>query len=328
MIRAGTEPPRLSVIIDTEEEFDWSGPFRREARSVATIKEQYRAQEIFARHDLVPTYVIDHPVASDPEAVEILKDFQDNDAALIGAHLHPWVSPPYDEAIGRRNSYPGNLPSELEYEKLRRLTDCIENNFGRRPVIYKAGRYGIGPNTPDILRRLGYRVDCSVVPYTDFSDDQGPDFSHETPFLRPFDVGGTILELPLSVGFAGRLAGFGMALYPVLFRLPFRLLRLPGLFARSRMLERIRLTPEGVSVNEMQRLTRAMLARGIRHFCLTYHSPSLAPGHTPYVRDEAGRDQFLGAIAQYCAWFCGELGGIGSTPLAEYRRWRKDQPGD
>ena len=43
--------PELLVVVDTEEEFDWSRPLARENTSVETIKVQDRAQEIFARYD-------------------------------------------------------------------------------------------------------------------------------------------------------------------------------------------------------------------------------------------------------------------------------------
>ena len=46
-----------------------------------------------------------------------------------------------------------------------------------------------------------------------------------------------------------------------------------------------------------------MAARGHRLFSLTYHSPSLEPGHTPYVRDEADLDRFLASIETVLTFF-------------------------
>ena len=46
-----------------------------------------------------------------------------------------------------RNSYHCNLPPELERAKIEALTEAIEAGFGARPTIFKAGRYGFGPNT-------------------------------------------------------------------------------------------------------------------------------------------------------------------------------------
>lgn len=315
------ETPQLCVIIDTEEEFDWDGPFRREARAVTSIAAQDKAQAIFARYDIIPTYVIDHPVASDPDAVMLLKAYQDRGEAVIGAHLHPWVSPPFEEEVCRAHSYPGNLTPALEYEKLRILTAIIEDAFKKRPLVYKAGRYGLGPNTPEILARLGYKVDCSIVPYTDFSDDQGPDFLHETPHLRAFSPAADILELPLSNAFAGVLRGQGRWLYPRI-QTPFlRRMHLPGICARLGLLERIRLSPEGQDARDHIRLTKAMFKDGFRVFSYTYHSPSLAPGHTPYVQSPADLTRFLDQMDRYFEFFFKTLGGHAATPLEIYDQW-------
>src|SRR5690606_9158651 len=97
--------------------------------------------------------------------------------AIVGAHLHPWVSPPHDEDVNARNSYPGNLPAALERAKLERLRDEIEARIGQRPVVYKAGRYGFGPHTADALAALGFEIDLSGCPAFDHSADGGPDYA-------------------------------------------------------------------------------------------------------------------------------------------------------
>lgn len=161
-------PPLLLVIVDTEEEFPWDQPFSRDNVSTRSIAAQARAHRIFEKYGIKPTYVIDYPVASQESGFRPLRDYFDDGACQIGAHLHPWVNPPFDEPVNNGNSYPGNLPRALEKAKLDVLTDTIGENFGRRPTVYKAGRYGIGPHTADILRELGYRIDASVVPETKF----------------------------------------------------------------------------------------------------------------------------------------------------------------
>jgi hypothetical protein len=65
----------------------------------------------------------------------------------------------------------------------------------------------------------------------------------------------------------------------------------------------------------MKTLTRALLARGQRVFVMSFHSPSLEPGHTPYVVDAATRAAFLARIEAYLEFFMGELGGAPATPL-------------
>jgi hypothetical protein len=212
------------------------------------------------------------------------------------------------------NSYPGNLPAALEREKLARLTETIAENFDTRPTVYKAGRYGIGNATADTLEALGYDVDASVVPWTDFSADGGPDFSCHDDGLRWFGKARRLLEIPLSVGFAGLGRTAGPALYPAATSPTANRLHLAGILARSRLLERIRLSPENADYAEQERLARSLLAQGQRVFSLTYHSPSLEAGHTPYVRNERDLADFVGRIDRFCDWFINAVGGRPTTP--------------
>ena len=307
-------PPQLLVIIDTEEEFDWSQPVARENTAVETIGAQHRAQEIFGRYGIVPTYVVDYPVAATESSSRVLKAFLDAGGCEIGTHLHPWVNPPFEEDVNAHNSYPGNLPEALERAKLERLTEAIERAFGHRPVVYKAGRYGVGPATASILEAMGYEIDVSIVPRTWYTDDGGPDF--RTYDARPFWFGRdrNLLEIPLSCGFAGALAGNGPTAYPVLAGPLGMRFHMPGIFARLRLIERITLTPEGIDHAAHRRLTRSLLAQCHKVFCFTYHSPSLEPGHTPYVRDANDLAAFLATMDAYFKFFTEDVGGEPSTP--------------
>jgi len=311
---AAAEPPRLIVIVDTEEEFDWSRPLARSETSVTHVRHQDRALRIFDRFALRPSFVVDYAVATQEAGYRPLREWLVDGRCGIGAHLHPWVNPPFEEEISARNSYPGNLPEPLERAKLARLTEAIAANFQYQPTVYRAGRYGIGPATSAILGDLGYEIDTSIAPRTDFGGDGGPDFGafDADPFW--FGPAGRLLEVPLSAGWVGRLSRCGSVLQPPLMSRTGLRWHLPGIFARLGLFERIRLTPEGIVFAELKRLTDAMLARGRRIFCLSFHSPSLVPGHTPYVRNEGELQQFLKRIEQYCEYFFGERGGAASTP--------------
>jgi hypothetical protein len=301
------------VVVDTEEEFDWRQPFSRSATKVSHIKQQHRTQRILEHYGIKPHYAVDFPVASQEQAYRPLREWLENGRCDIGAHLHPWVNPPDEEELSARNSFPGNLPEQLEREKLRRLTETIAMNFGRRPTVYRAGRYGIGPATGGALEELGYHIDTSIVPLTDFGDVAGPDFSSATTDPFWFGPCGNVLEVPLTVGWCGLLRHKGDALQAALMSSLGLRFHLPGVFARLGLFERIRLTPEGASFVELKRLTDTLMASGNRLFLLSYHSPSVVPGNTPYVRDEAELQQFLGVIDRYCEYFMTTCGGAAST---------------
>ena len=310
--------PQLAVVVDTEEEFDWRSPFARENIGTRSIAAQPLAHRIYDRWGVVPTYVIDYPVAIDPAARALLGSLREQGKAEIGAHLHPWVCPPHEEEVNRFNSYHCNLPPALERAKIETLTDAVEAGFGARPTVFKAGRYGFGRNTAQTIAALGYQVDCSFVPHASFAGDGGPSF-HGTPD-RPFWLDGDrqLLEVPMTSGFIGAFGALGARL-PALFDNPqTRRLRVPGLLARTGLVARSALTPEGVSAAEQIRLLKALIGRGHSFFTLSYHSPSLAPGNTPYVRSEAELEAFLGRIETVLRYFAEELGGEFTT-LTRYR---------
>ena len=306
--------PRLVVVVDTEEEFDWHRPFSREQRGVRAMRAVGRGQDLFQTRGIVPTYVIDHPVAPQPEGYESLRAFVAAGTALVGAHLHPWVNPPYDEPVDGPHSYACNLPPALERRKLEILRDAITESVGQTPVIYKAGRYGLSAVSVDTLVALGFTVDTSINPQLTPTADGGPDFRAFD--ARPFLCRGEALcEVPCTQDYAGWAGAWRAPLHRMASAAPLAL-RLPGVLSRLGATERIMLSPETSTLEEMQRLTRQLVDRGLRVFTLSFHSPSLDVGHTPYVRSQRDLDAFLDRIARYLDFFLDELGGRGTTPLA------------
>lgn len=303
-------PPILSVVIDTEAEFDWSRPFRRDMTDVANVKQQERAQQIFNRYSVKPTYVVAYAVAAQESGFKPLLEFLQSKQCSIGAHLQPWENPPFEEGLGQRNSFVGNLPLALQQSKLNCLTDVITKNLKIRPVVYKAGRYGVNDDAAALLEACGYEIDVSVLPVRDLSAGEGPDFSRV--FNKPYWFGQDrkLFEIPMTVGLVGALANIGGPLYRRIANTPLETIHVPGIFARLGLLERITLTPEGVSLEEMVRLTRSMLAQGHRVFTLTYHSSSLLVGGSPYVKTSAELDRFTKRLEGYLEFFFRELGGV------------------
>jgi uncharacterized protein Usg len=321
-----TYRPVLTVVIDTEEEFDWSAPLRRDATGVRHMRDIARLQDVFDSCAIRPTYVVDYAIASQVDSVRPLKEFADGGRAVIGAHLHTWVSPPFEEEVSPRHSFQGNLPRELELAKLRMLSERIADSFGEWPVFFKAGRYGIGANTYSILEELAYRVDLSPAPPYDYSADGGPDFSRWTS--DPFWIGQSrrLLCLPRTGAFVGWLGSFGTSVYAVATQL--KRARVPGILARCNAVERLALSPEGFTLEELERLARSLVSRGLRILTLSLHSPSCAPGFTPYVRTAADLDAFVKRIRNFVEFFQKELNGtLKSVPEIERELTTKFPPG-
>jgi hypothetical protein len=302
---------RYIVTVDTEEEFDWTKPITREDHTVHSVARLARFQEFCESHGVCPIYLVDYPIILSPAATEILRVAVSAGKAEVGVQLHPWVSPPFDEEVSPFNSFAGNLPAELERAKFRNLRDAIEAAIGAPPLMYRAGRYGVGPNTAAILSEGGIAVDTSVRATFDYSTGGGPNF-RDFPVM-PYWIDRTkgLMELPLTTVYWGLLRQFGTALYARMWRVP----RLRGALARIGMLERIPLTPEGVTIEEALRGIDIAIDMDLPVLVFSFHSPSLAPGFTPYVRSEDDLDALYDWFRQTFAYLAKR--GVRPTKVTE-----------
>jgi hypothetical protein len=281
---------RFTILVDTEEEFDWNAPLSRDGyqtRAMAALPEGHAR---FALRGVSLAYMIDYPIATDPASIDVLRAVLAHGYAEIGTQLHAWVNPPLEEALTPANSYAGNLAEALEGAKLDALTNAITAAFGTRPIAYRAGRYGIGPNTLKLLVERGYRLDSSMRAGYEYTADGGPDFTAIGNHAFRAGADNAIVELPLTTVFTGLARSGGAPLHRALGHIP----RGRGIFARAGLLSRVALTPEDMPLTEALEAIRVALGEGLRLLNFSFHSPSLAHGHTPYVRDAGDLAKFLG----------------------------------
>ena len=302
---------RFLLTVDTEEEFDWRAGFSKTGYGLDHVARLAEFQQFCEARLVAPVYLVDWPIARSAEAAGILGPAVARGKAEIGVQLHPWVNPPHEEELTEHNSFAGNLPLALERAKLLRLRDQIVTAFGFQPVIYRAGRYGAGPHTAAILREAGIAIDSSVRSHFDYTALGGPDYRAHP--LMPYWVGPgrDLLELPVTSVFWGMLRRQGRWLHPAMARVP----RLPGLMSRLGLLERIPLTPEGTTRDEAIRGLDIALDDGLPLIVLSFHSPSLVPGHTPYVRSEADLDRLYDWLRDVLAYL--DARGVRPTTAAQ-----------
>jgi hypothetical protein len=176
-------------------------------------------------------------------------------------------------------------------------------------------------NTAVALAELGFLVDLSASPPFDFSDEGGPDYSGFTSDPFWFGPNWELLGVPATGAYVGAVAAtsFAHRLHVVTNRRGFVRLKVPAVLSRLRLLDRLHLSPEGYSLPELVRLTRTLAQLGQSVFVLSFHSPSLKPGCTPYVRSSDDLERFLGTLEGYLDFFFTEMRGRPSTPL-ELRR--------
>jgi hypothetical protein len=312
-------PVRLVVTVDTEED-DW-GHVRRPSYRCRNIGRVPVVQELFDAFGVVPTYLVTYPVATDVSAVSFLRRIADRGACEIGAHCHPWNTPPFVEADTRQHSMLANLPRDLQYAKIKCLHYAIVSSFSVEPRLFKAGRFSYDVGVGEVLQQLAYRIDTSVTPYTSWAWAQGPDFTDIGPGLfrisNNHDSPNTmkLVEVPVSIGFLQRGFARRQRILQAVGRSPLRRLGMRGLLDRLGLVSKAWLSPELADGRTMIRLARAMTRDGYRVLNLTFHSPSLLAGLTPYTRTHADERRLLARLEKFLTFARRE--GIEPARLSE-----------
>lgn len=294
----------FTVTVDTEED-DW-GAYTKPVYGVENLRRVPRLQEMLHRRGVRPTYLITYPVATDPAAAAMLAAWAADGACEVGTHPHPWNTPPIEEDLTPHNSFISNLPPDLQFEKIRTLTETIERQIGVRPTSYRSGRWGFSDDIARHLIRLGYTVDSSIYPMTDWSVWGGPDYSRRSHIPYEYHMangsgGRTLLEIPASVDFLQAPRGLATAVFHGLIRLPAGQL-MSTVLAKAGLLNHVAISPEIHLTPVMIRMTESLLSRGTRVINMFFHSPTLLPGCSPFVRTEGEAEAFLQRIDGFVAF--------------------------
>ena len=291
---------RVVVTVDTEADGQW-----RHGAPLATDNVDWWRpfQDVCERHEVAATWLVTGEIAADPRAAAFLKPLLDRGAAEIGAHLHPWTTPPYRDEPGltwndAAHAYPSHLEDELLEEKLTALTAQVGEVFGAAPVSFRAGRFGLDARVARLLDRLGYVIDSSVTPLLSWRDNPGrpgwgggPDFRGHNGY--PFRVEGTgLVELPVTV----------LATYPLTRRSrlmrdhwqsrPLRAARRALQVGRRDQPLWLRPRPE-YAADDLEVLLAEAERRRLPFAVLMFHSSELMPGGSPYRPTEASVAQLL-----------------------------------
>ena len=195
----------LCVTIDTEcdkgPHWKTQYPLRFEAvrRGVGEV-----LQPIFDRYGCPATYLLSPEVIADAPSAALFAGLADR--SELATHLHGEFSMASPDHVEVTSDFQCDYPKEVEAERLAFLTEQFRTTFGFAPTSFRAGRFGIGPNTLPILESLGYLVDSSVTPGVDWSNQHGPDFTAAPvqpywPDPCDFTARGScsVLEVPVTI---------------------------------------------------------------------------------------------------------------------------------
>jgi hypothetical protein len=236
------ERPVFLVTIDTEGDNIWSRPRRLETRNAEVLP---RFQALCERYALRPTYLTNWEMAESPVFREFGRDVLARQTGEIGMHLHAWNSPPewpLTEDDLAHLPYLIEYPEPVMREKVRILTDTLENVFGVDMVSHRAGRWAFDERYARALVAEGYRIDCSVTPHVSWRAHRGAPNGHggtdyrlfpQTAYhIDPYDITrpgkpGALVEVPMTIlrhgpGPAERMAYAGNCLLALLGRSPRR----------------------------------------------------------------------------------------------------------
>ncbi|MDG3088287.1 hypothetical protein P7F88_20315 [Vibrio hannami] len=309
--------PKLAVVIHAEEEFDWDSGFYRSNTNVTHCDELIGVIDKILSHDGKVTLAMDYPFTTSQGGKRVIKKYKHlaGNKIEFATHLHPWVNPPFEDdndEVKNAYSYPCNLSEEMELRKLKLLTDAIAIETGSQPQTYLAGRYGIGKNTPQILENLRYTIDISISAYCDFSHQEGPDFSacsnrvYQSGALTYLPHTCSVLSsVPFIQNYLNRHPNsFNKINSNLITRLLAKLVRI----------RKYRLSPEGFNLAQMKQVMESQIKIGQNEFILSFHSPSIKAGKTPYAETKNEADALANRTVDFVHWFINDAGGEAFLP--------------
>ncbi|HWN44962.1 MAG TPA: polysaccharide deacetylase family protein [Thermoanaerobaculia bacterium] len=286
------------VTVDTEEEWDWAGPFPSLPCSTRNARLIPGFQSFCRSIGVRPTYLVDYAMCNDEASAGFLRTALALGGCEIGAHLHPWCNPPLEEPLGEETSHAISLDRSLVRRKLRNLTARIEETLGVRPVSFRAGRWGMTGWLLQMLGEEGYKVDSSIFP---FFKDICFDYARAPvePYWPDYADGlasgpqRQILEVPVTSGFNRRSFELCGRLHRLLESEPLRHLHGIGILWRLGILRKVNASPELNGSPEVLSCIRSHLERGHGLVNMVLHSSTLLPGGNPFSVSEpdAGRIQ-------------------------------------
>ena len=100
---------RFTILVDTEEEFDWAAPLSRTARGTTAVAALPAAHRRLSEAGAALVYLVDHPVATEPAAIAAVREVLAEARAAGGAGVRLWDSRSHEGARHARGNPPETL---------------------------------------------------------------------------------------------------------------------------------------------------------------------------------------------------------------------------
>jgi hypothetical protein len=288
---------KLAVTIDVEEEGLFSGRYESRNVPVENIAHLTRLDPIFREWAIAPTLLLTHPVASAKRHRDLLLKLKQQWNAEIGAHLHPWNTPPL-QTLPHPEPVPSErIPRELLEAKLQSLLQSIRQ-MGVAPTSFRMGRFDFGPKIFSLLETAGILVDSSVAPMRRFQSGPGRLAAPSDPYFPdpedPRRPGRSpVLEAPITI-------------LPLLPHLGSWLEHAPlpsswsAQFAMH--LGSLSAQPMNASLAHLKAAVRLHHHRGGQVLTVYFHSSELMPSGCPRHQTPQDVERFLAKLRGFLAW--------------------------
>jgi len=272
-----------------------------------------RLAPLFRAYGAKPTYLVSPEVLRDAESVDILA--AQSAGAELGTHLHGEYAEPGAFEPDVTSAFQRDYPPGVEGQKLASLTSSFRDAFGRSPRSFRAGRFGVGPESMGLLESLGYAADSSVTPFVSWESAGSPGLSFLRAPTQPYR------PARHSPGERGRPGESSILEVPVTIR-PHPLARVPifGRVAPPRWLR-----PTGMSSADLVDVAKEEVASARSRspgapvvLNAMFHNVEVIAGASPYAETEREARRILERVAGLLAFAAREsMRFVGLSDVAE-----------
>lgn len=268
---------KFIITIDNEEDNQWNHLAKE---TTENAKYLVRFQELCNKFNLKPVYLTTYHMAKNKSFQELAIDSLKSGQCEVGMHLHAWSTPP-DYILKKKTderSYLIEYPYEVMEEKIKVLNDLLTNSFGEI-VTHRSGRWTMDERYFNLLKKYGYKCDCSVTPEMNWSENlgatgiQGSDYSKYSH--NSYQTNG-IWEVPVTIRKINYFDVNSIHSVKSLLQECSHLIRGKVSWLR----------PSMCSLYQMKTLLNVVKNLNSDYIMFMIHSSELMPGGSPYYKDE------------------------------------------
>ncbi len=287
------------MTIDVEEEGLFGGRYDAGEAPVRNLPYLRTLDALFRDLDIRPTLLVTYQVARHPSVRRQIEGLCARWNGEMGAHLHPWNTPPLHRGGGKEPICSEELPKDLLAAKLGTLLRTVGGGGGG-PTSFRMGRFNMGPRMWSLLQATPVRVDSSIAPMRRSSG--GPD--HLTAAIDPYfprvsdpcqPGDSSVLEVPITI--VPVIPGLGDLLSG-----PLRVLPHPWIEWFAMKLASLPAQPTWTGLRRLKAAARLHAMRGGQVMTLFFHSSELMPGASPVHPTESHVERFLARTDGFLRW--------------------------